>query len=126
MDHVVEGSVLRVGDQVRITVQLLDAKNDRHLWAQNYEGDLHDILLRLQSEVAQAIAREVRVRLTPDEQARLENSPRVNPKAHEALLKGYHHMLKWELKEVLRGREYFKQTIAEDPGYAPGCGDRYI
>ena len=119
VDHVVEGSVLRVGDQVRITVQLLDAKNDRHLRAQNYEGDLHDILLRLQSEVAQAIAREVRVRLTPDEQARLENRPRVNPKAHEALLKGYHQMLKWELKEVLRGREYFQQAIAEDPGYAP-------
>jgi len=128
VDHVVEGSVLRAAHRVRITVQLLDARNDRHLWAHNYEGDLRDIL-RLQSEVAQAIAREVRVRLTPGEQARLSNRPRVNPKAHEALLKGYHHMLKWELKEVLRGREYFQQAIAEDPGYAPayaGLADTYV
>ena len=128
VDHVVEGSVLRAGNRVRITVQLVDATNDRHLWAQNYEGDLRDIL-RLQSEVAQAIAREVRVRLTPGEQARLSNRARVNPKAYEFMLKGYHHTLKWKKSEVFKGREYFQQAIAEDPGYAPayvGLADTYI
>ena len=128
VDHVVEGSVLRAGDRVRITVQLLDARNDRHLWAQNYDGDLRDIL-RLQSEVAQAIAREVRVRLTPGEQARLSNRARVNPKAYEAFLKGRHHTFKWQTDEILKGREYFQQAIAAEPGYASaylGLADTYI
>ena len=128
VDHVVEGSVLRAGNRVRITVQLLDARNDRHLWAQNYESDLRDIL-RLQSDVAQAIAREVRVRLTPGEQTRLANRARVNPKAYEAFLRGIHYMLKWQIGEIEKGRESFRQAIAEDPNWAPpyaGLADTYI
>jgi tetratricopeptide (TPR) repeat protein len=128
VDHVVEGSVLRAGNRIRITVQLIDAREDRHIWARNYEGDLSDIL-RLQSEVAQAIAAEVRVRLTPGERAQLSNRARVNPKAHEAFLRGYHHLLKWRLTDVLKGREYFQEAIAAEPDYAPpyvGLADTYL
>ncbi len=128
VDHVVEGSVLRAGNRIRITVQLIDAREDRHIWARNYEGDLSDIL-RLQSEVAQAIAAEVRVRLTPGERAQLENRARVSPKAYEAFLRGYHHLLKWQLTDVLRSREYFQEAIAAEPGYAfpyVGLADTYV
>jgi len=128
VDHAVEGSVQRAGNCVRITVRLLDARSDRHLWAQSYEGELGDVL-RLQSEVAHAIAREVRVRLTPDEQARLAGRSRVNPKAYEAFLRGYHLTHKWNREGILKGREYFQQAIAEDPDYAPayaGLADSYM
>ncbi len=128
VDHVVEGSVLRAGNRIRITVQLIDAREDRHVWARNYEGDLSDIL-RLQSDVAQAIAAEVRVRLTPRERAQLSNRARVNPKAYEALLRGYHHLRKGQLTEVLKGREYFQEAIAAEPDYASayvGLADSYV
>jgi serine/threonine-protein kinase len=128
VDHVMEGSVLRAGNRIRITVQLIDAREDRHIWARNYEGDLSDIL-RLQSQVARAIAAEVRVRLTPGERAQLSNRARVNPKAYEALLRGYHHMLKWQLTDVLKGRDYFQEAIAAEPGYASphvGLADTYV
>ncbi len=126
--HVVEGSVLRAGDRVRITVQLIETTQDRHLWAQSYEGDLRDVLL-LQSSVAQAIANEVRVRLTAGEQARLANKARVNPKAYEAFLRGRHLTLRWQKSDIVRGREYYRQAIAEDPNYAPayaGLADTYV
>ncbi len=126
--YLVEGSVLRAGDRVRITVQLVESKNDRHVWAQNYEGDLRNILL-LQSNVAQAIAREIRARLTPGEEARLAKASRVNPKAYEAFLKGRHLMLKWVRSDIAKGREYYLQALAEDPNYAlayAGLADSYI
>jgi len=128
VDHVVEGSVLRAGNRIRITVQLIDAREDRHIWARNYEGDLSNIL-RLQSEVAQAIAAEVRVRLTPGERAQLSNRARVNPIAYEALLRGYHHVLKWQLTDILKGRKCFQEAIAVEPGYASahvGLADAYV
>ena len=87
VDALVEGSVLRVGDRVRITAQLIHAATDQHLWAKSYERDLRDVLA-LQSEVARAIAEEVQVKLTPQQQARLARSRHVNPAAHEAYLKG--------------------------------------
>ena len=87
VDAVVEGSVLRVGDKVRITAQLIDAPADKHLWAKSYERDSRDVLA-LQDEVASAIAKEIEVQLTPNEQARLTSAPTVNPAAHDAYLKG--------------------------------------
>ncbi len=126
--NVVEGSVLRAGNRVRISVQLIDTESNRHIWAQNYEGDLRDVLL-LQSSVAQAIAREVSVRLTPGEQARFAMKERVNPKSYEAFLKGRHLLLKWQREDIRRGREYFQQAVDENPasalGYA-GLADAYI
>src|SRR5258708_23798606 len=83
VDAVVEGSVMRVGDQVRITAQLIDAPADRHLWAKSYERNSRDVLA-MQDEVALAIAHAIKVELTPDEQARFANAQPANPQAHEA------------------------------------------
>ena len=87
VDGVVEGSALRIGDRVRITVQLVDVANDRSMWAKSYERGLTDILA-LQSEVAHAIASEIRIQVTPDERARLRSKGTVNPAAHVACLQG--------------------------------------
>ena len=87
VDAVVEGSVMRVGDKVRVTAQLIDAPADKHLWAKSYERESRDVLA-MQDEVALAIAREINVELTPHEQARFANSRTVNPQAHDAYLKG--------------------------------------
>jgi adenylate cyclase len=86
VDGLIEGSVLRVGDRVRITVQFVHGPTDRHLWAEHYEGDLSDIF-RLQGEVARSIAREVRARITPEERERLARGQRpVDPAAYDALV----------------------------------------
>ena len=87
VDAVVEGSVLRAGDKVRITAQLIDARADRHLWAKSFERNSRDVLA-LQDELASAIAREIHVQLTPAEQSRLASAPSVNPEAYDAYLKG--------------------------------------
>jgi eukaryotic-like serine/threonine-protein kinase len=127
VDAVVEGSVHRVGDRVRITAELIEAVSDRHLWAERYERDMRDVL-GIQSEVAQAIAREVQVKLTSQEQAQLSVKRSVDPDAHEAYLKGRHL---WNLRtpEALqRAIEYFQRAIERDPSYAPahsGLADCY-
>src|SRR5437762_11265695 len=82
VDGIVEGSVMRSGNRVRITAQLIDAPTDQHLWAETYERDLGDVL-KLQSEVAQAIAQQIRAQLTPQQQARLGSARVVNPAAYE-------------------------------------------
>lgn len=86
VDAVVEGTVLRSGDQVRITAQLIQARSDKHLWAHSYQGDLRNTLT-LQNQVARAIAEEINVELSPQEQAALKNSRDVNPDAYEAYLR---------------------------------------
>ena len=127
VDGIVEGSVLRVGDRVRITAQLIQAEQERHLWAESYERDLRDILA-LQSEVARAIAGEIKVKLTPQEQTRLASARPVNPEAHEWYLKG---RFLWERRtpEALKKSiEYFQQALEKDPGYATayaGLADSY-
>lgn len=85
VDGVVEGSVMRSGHRVRISAQLIHAKTDQHLWAETYERDLDDVL-RLQSEVAQTIAQQVRVQLSPAQKARLASAPRVDPAAYDWFL----------------------------------------
>ena len=87
VDGIVEGSVMRSGQRVRITAQLLEAPTDHHLWAETYERDLGDVL-GLQSEVAEAIALQIRAQLTPELQARLHSAHPVNPEAYEAYLRG--------------------------------------
>jgi len=117
VDGIVEGSVLRVGDRVRITAQLIQAEQERHLWAESYERDLRDILA-LQSEVARAIAGEIKVRLTPQEQVRLASVRPVKPEAYEAYLKGRYYWNLWP-DGLERSVEYFKQATQQDPRYAP-------
>jgi len=128
VDAVVEGSVLRSGDRVRITTQLIDARTDRHLWAHSYERDMRDVL-ELQSEVAQAIANEIKIKVTPQEQVRLARARPVSPEAHEAYLKGRYY---WNLRTqegLKKGIEYFQQAIEKDPGCAlayVGLADSYL
>jgi len=118
VDGVVEGSVLRAGEKVRITAQLIHASTDRHLWARSYERDFKDVLA-LQDEVAQAIAGQIQARLTSDEQARLSRARPVNPEAHEAYLKGRYEWYRWTSESFQRALDYFRKSIAIDPSYAP-------
>jgi tetratricopeptide (TPR) repeat protein len=114
---VLEGSVLRAGNRVRITAQLIEAATDQHLWAESYERDLRDILT-LQSEVARAVAREVQVKLTPGEESRLAQTRPVNEKAHEAYLKGRSLWNQNTADAIRRARDYFEEAIAIEPSYA--------
>ena len=116
VDALIEGSVLRSGDKVRVTAQLIGAVPERHLWARSYERDLRDVLA-LQGEVAQAIAHEVQVKLTPQEQTRLASARPVNPEAHGLYLKGSDSRGRGDSKKAL---EYFQQAIQKDPGFARG------
>jgi adenylate cyclase len=119
IDAVVEGSVLRIGDKVRITVQLIDAPADKHLWAESYERDSRD-LLAMQDELASAIAHQINIALTPGEQARLSNARSVNPQAVEALLKGRYFLSKFTSGGFQKAKEYFEQAIKIAPDLAPG------
>lgn len=87
VDAVIEGSVSRSGERVRITAQLIDAREDKHLWAETFERSSRDVL-SLQAELAGAIARAIDVRLTPTERSRLTTPKAVNPEAHDAYLRG--------------------------------------
>jgi len=117
VDAIVEGTVLRAGDRVRITAQLIDAAKESHLWAESYERDLRDVL-SLQAEVAQAVAREVRVKLTPQEQSNLGQVHPVDPEAYEAYLKGRYHWNRRSGEGYGKAMQCFQQTIARDPTYA--------
>jgi tetratricopeptide (TPR) repeat protein len=117
VDAVVEGTVLRSGNQVRITAQLVQAAEDRHLWAESYERDLRDVLA-LQGEVARDIAGHIEIKLTRQEQARLASPHRVNPEAYEAYLKGRHSMENWTANGMKLANRYFEQAVEKDPNYA--------
>ena len=116
VDGVIEGSVMRSGNRVRITAQLIQARTDQHLWAETYERDLGDVL-RLQSEVAQAIAQQVRVQLTPQQQARFGSARAVHPAAYEAYLKG-RSARHGTLQSIQVAQNYFTEAIQKDPGFA--------
>jgi len=124
---VVEGTVLRSGQRVRITAQLIEARTDRHLWAESYERGLRDILL-LQSEVARAIAHEIQVKLKPQEEALLASTDQIEPEAYEFYLKGRFHWNKRSAEELKKGLEYFQKAIEKDPNWAlayAGLADSY-
>ena len=121
VDAVIEGTVMRQGNRVRITAQLIKANNDQHLWAQAYEGDARDIL-QLQEQVAQAIASEIQGKLAPDEKVHLTSAKVVNPDAHEADLRGFYELHKHGAAgtfiapgdEIERAIKFFQQAIAID------------
>jgi len=118
---VVEGSVFRSGNRVRVSAQLVDATNDRNLWARDYdEREVRDVL-QLQNELAIAVAQEVAGSLTPDEQSSFSKKPRqVNPEAYEAYLKGEYFLDKWTVEGFAKAKDYFTQSINLDPSYADG------
>jgi TolB-like protein len=127
VDAVVEGTVLHSGDQVRITAQLIEASTDKHLWSRSYEGDFRDILA-LQNKVATEIADQIRINLTPQEQAALKNAKVVNPEGYESYLKGRYFWNKRTADGLKAALAYFNQAIEEDPKYAQaysGLADTY-
>lgn len=127
VDGVVEGSVLREGNEVRITVQLIHGPRDRHLWAENYQRELHGILA-LQKDVAQAIANEIRAKLSPQEHQRLARARAVNPEAYEAYLKGQYYLAKRTEESLKRALHFFEEAVKKESdsalGYA-GLADGY-
>jgi len=127
VDAVVEGTVLRSGDRVRITAQLIQVSADKHIWSQSYEGDLRDTLA-LQNKVARAIADQIRISLTPQEQAALKNVKAVNPEAYVSNLKGRYFWNKRTADGLKTAVAYFDQAIENDPTYArayAGLADSY-
>ncbi len=127
VDAVVEGTVLRSGDQVRITAQLIEASADKHLWSQSYEGELRDTLA-VQNKVARAIADQIRISLNPQEQAALKSVKVVNPEAYVSYLKGRYFWNKRTADSLKVALAYFNQAIEEDPKYAQaysGLADTY-
>ena len=117
VDAVVEGTVMRSGDRVRITAKVVQAPNDKHLWAETYERDVRDVLA-LQGDVARDITDKVQVKLTSQEHARLSGAQPVNPETYEAYLRGRYYMVKWTAESTKLAVEYFDQAIKKDPQYA--------
>jgi TolB-like protein/DNA-binding winged helix-turn-helix (wHTH) protein len=130
VDDIVEGSIVREGGEVRVTVQLLDAPNDRHLWSEDYQRPLGSIL-RLQREIAQSIAQQVRIKLTSQQEARLGSAPAVNPQAYDGYLRGHYYLMTlFSMRQPLdTAKQYFEESIRKDPGFAPayaGLANTYL
>ena len=130
VDIIVEGSVIRSGQRVRVTAQLVQASTDQHLWAETYDRDRGDIL-KLQGEVADAIAGQVRAQLTPTQQALIRRAHAVNPEAYDAYLKGRLYFVNEFTKadSLKKAQRYFEESIQKDPSFAlayAGLADTYV
>jgi TolB-like protein/Tfp pilus assembly protein PilF len=117
VDGALEGSIQRMGDRVRIRLQLLHARSDTLLWTRDYERQTSD-LLSLQNDVARTVAEEIRIRITPEERARLARAGVVNPAAHEEYLLGRYLLWKFIEEDRARAVEHFQRAIQIDPTYA--------
>ena len=113
-DALIEGTVLRSGNSVRITVQLINASTDRHLWAEEYQRDVQDVLA-LQADVARAITTAVQINLTPQQQLRLASTHQIDPEAHDAYLRGLYLFRKGKPESTEKAIGYFEQAIARNP-----------
>lgn len=128
VDAIVEGSVTREGDRVRITAQLIDARADRHLWAQSFERQSSDVLA-LQAELASAIASAINARITRAEQTRLAAAPSIDPAAHDAYLRGRYFFARPSDQNLEKAIAQFNQAVQLSPGFAPawsGLSDAYL
>ncbi len=119
ISHVLEGSVRRAGERVRITAQLIRVSDESHLWAQSYERALDDVL-EVQAEVAQAVAREVQVKLSPHDARRLHPEKRrsIKPQAYEAYLRGRHFWYRRTEEGMRKSIECFQAALQHDPSFA--------
>jgi serine/threonine protein kinase/Flp pilus assembly protein TadD len=117
VDGVIEGTVMRADNRVRISAELIEAGTDQHLWAETYERDLGDVL-RLQSEVAQAVAQAIQAQLTPAQQARFRSAPAVDPQAYEAYLKGHSSKPTGTQAGIKQAQAYFEEAAKRDPNFA--------
>ena len=127
VDALIEGTVSRSANHLRITASLLQASPEKHLWAESYESEVGDILT-VQGQVAQAVAREIQVKLTPEEQKLLSDTRAVNPKAHDDYLKGRYLYGKYTRETLDKAIQYFQQSIEEapdDPLAYAGLADCY-
>jgi len=118
VDAVVEGSVLRVGDRVRVSVQLIEAAPEGHLWANSYDREVRDVLT-LHGEMARTVAREIRVTLTPEEESRLAGARAVNPAVNEAYFRGRYFLNRRTKENLDRALADFQHAIELDPEFAP-------
>ncbi len=128
VDAIVEGSVTREGDRVRITAQLIDARADRHLWAQTFERQSSDVLA-LQADLASAIASAINARITPGEQTRLAAAPSIDPAAHDAYLRGRYFFARPNDENLEKAIAAFNQAVQLSPEFAPawsGLSDAYL
>jgi TolB-like protein/DNA-binding winged helix-turn-helix (wHTH) protein len=130
VDAIVEGSVIRSGQRVRVTAQLVQASTDQHLWAETYDRDLYDIL-KLQGEVADAIAQQVRAQLTPTQQSQLRLAHVVNPEAYDDYLRGRLYFTNEFTKpdSLRKAQHYFEDAMQKDPNFAlayAGLADTYV
>ena len=117
VDALLEGSVQRSGDRVRITAQLIRAADDAHVWADSYDRDLRDVLV-LESEVARAIAKQIQAELTPAEQMRLSSASQVDPESYQLYLRGLHAWNRGPGEGAATSQKYFQEAIAIDPKFA--------
>lgn len=122
VDAVIEGSVLRAGNTVRITAQLLDARRDQHLWAASYEREMANVL-ELQGQVAKAIADQVHANLTPEEAASLAKQRPTDPQAYDALLTGRFLFNRRSPADTEKAISYFQRAVDLDPNYAPAWAE---
>jgi TolB-like protein/DNA-binding winged helix-turn-helix (wHTH) protein len=118
VDGIVEGSVQRSGERVRVTAQLIRAATDTHLWSESYERDTRDVL-SLQGEIARDVAREIKLALTSEESSHLSRPRPVNPVAYELYLKAQYHYYKWRAEDFREAIEFFQKAIDADPHWAP-------
>jgi TolB-like protein/DNA-binding winged helix-turn-helix (wHTH) protein/Tfp pilus assembly protein PilF len=128
VDAIVEGTVVRSAERVRVDAQLIHASSDRHLWANTYERNLGDVVV-LQSEIARSIAKAIQAQLTPQEEALLANAQSVDPQTYELYLKGLYFWNKRTDIAVGKSIDYFQQALQRDPNYAlahAGIAEAYI
>ncbi len=130
VDAIVEGSVIRSGQQVRVTAQLLEARTDQHLWAETYDRDLGDVL-KLQGELAGAIAKQVRAQITPAQQEQIGRAGTVNPAAYDAYIKGRLYFTSEFTKpdSLVKAQHLFEESIRGEPNFAlayAGLADTYV
>lgn len=127
VEALVEGSVVRSGQRIGVTVQLLDGARDQHLWGETYERDSSDVIA-LEHELARTIAEKLKLNLSAGDQLRLNSQSKVNPEAYAAYLHGRFYWYKRTIEDFYKSIEYYEQAIAQDPNYAPayaGLADAY-